>query len=154
MREILNRNYPGVEFLQWPGGLVASVFANGYIAPLVVEVQSDNLEDLDSKSKAIAEVARTVPGVRDIYPSLQMDYPELRVETDRTQAALVDVSARDRRADHARGDAGQHQHAQRLDRRLERPVLLRRDLLRRPRRRRSRTPSRASRFASARTAAR
>ncbi|MFL5305397.1 MAG: efflux RND transporter permease subunit [Polyangia bacterium] len=94
MRELLNRNFPGVDFLQWPGGLVASVFSNGYIAPLVVEVESDDLAALDSQSKAIAEVARTVPGVRDVYPSLQMDYPELRVETDRTQAALVGVSAR------------------------------------------------------------
>ena len=49
MREILNRNFPGVEFLQWPGGLVASVFSNGYIAPLVVEVRGDNLEELDAQ---------------------------------------------------------------------------------------------------------
>jgi multidrug efflux pump subunit AcrB len=94
MRTILNSKYPGVEFLQWPGGLVASVFSNGYLAPLVVEVQADSLEELDAQSKAVAEVARTVPGVRDIYPSLQLDYPEIRVETDRTRAALVDVSAR------------------------------------------------------------
>ena len=94
MREILNKQYPGVEFLQWPGGLVASVFSNGYLAPLVVEVEAESLEELDAKSKAIADVARGVPGVRDIYPSIQLDYPELRVETDRTQAALVDVSAR------------------------------------------------------------
>jgi len=94
MREILNKHDPGVEFLQWPGGLVASVFSNGYLAPLAVEVQADSLEELDTKSKAIAAVARTVPGIRDIYPSMQLDYPELRVETDRTQAALVGVSAR------------------------------------------------------------
>jgi multidrug efflux pump subunit AcrB len=94
MREILDREYPGVEFLQWPGGLVASVFSNGYFAPLVVEIGGDNLEELDAQSKAIAEVARTVPGIRDVYPSLQIDYPEVRVETDRTEAAQVDVSAR------------------------------------------------------------
>jgi len=94
MRELLTKNYPGVEFLQWPGGLVASVFSNGYIAPLVVELGSDSLEVLDEQSKAVAEVARTVPGVRDVYPSLQIDYPEVRVETDRAQAALVNVSAR------------------------------------------------------------
>jgi multidrug efflux pump subunit AcrB len=94
IREILNRQNPGVELLQWPGGLVASVFSNGYIAPLVVEIGSDSLEELDTQSKAIAEVARTVPGIRDIYPSLQIDYPEVRVETDRTEAALVNVSAR------------------------------------------------------------
>jgi multidrug efflux pump subunit AcrB len=32
-REILTREFPGVEVLQYPGGLVASVFANGYTAP-------------------------------------------------------------------------------------------------------------------------
>jgi len=94
MRDILTRHYPGVEFLQWPGGLVASVFSNGYIAPLVVEVSGDSLEELDAESRAVAEVARTVPGMRDIFPSVQINYPEIRVETDRTEAALVGVSAR------------------------------------------------------------
>jgi len=94
MRAILTSHYPGVEFLQWPGGLVASVFSNGYIGPLVVEVSGDSLEELDAASRSIAEVARTVPGVRDVFPSVQVNYPEFRVETDRTEAALVGVSAR------------------------------------------------------------
>ncbi|HVZ33012.1 MAG TPA: efflux RND transporter permease subunit, partial [Polyangiaceae bacterium] len=93
-REILNRHYPGVEFLQWPGGLVASVFSNGYIAPLVVEVRNDNLAELEEQAKAVAEVARTVAGVRDIRVSLETDYPEVRVETDREKAGLVGVSSR------------------------------------------------------------
>lgn len=95
VRRILNQSYPGAEFLQWPGGLVASVFANGYIAPVVVEVRGDNLEQINAQAHAVAQVAATVSGVRDIYPSLQMDYPEIRVETDRTKAGLVGVSARD-----------------------------------------------------------
>ncbi|HEX7672051.1 MAG TPA: efflux RND transporter permease subunit, partial [Polyangiaceae bacterium] len=94
MREILNREYPGVEFLQWPGGLVASVFANGYIAPLVVEVRGDNLAELDAQARAVADVARTVPGVRDIRVSLETGYPEVRVETVREEAGLVGVTAR------------------------------------------------------------
>jgi multidrug efflux pump subunit AcrB len=94
IREILNRHYPGVELLQWPGGLVASVFSNGYNAPLVVEVTGEDLDELDKKSRAVAEVARTVEGVRDIYPSLQMNYPEVRVELDRQAAGQVGVSAR------------------------------------------------------------
>ncbi|WP_394847641.1 efflux RND transporter permease subunit [Pendulispora brunnea] len=93
-REILVRKFPGVEFLQWPGGLVASVFANGYIAPLVLEVRGDNLAELDAQAKAIAEVARTVPGLRDVRVSLQSDYPEVRVETEREEAGLVGVTAR------------------------------------------------------------
>jgi multidrug efflux pump subunit AcrB len=94
MRAILQRDFPGVDALQWPGGLVASVFSNGYIAPLVVEVSSDNLEVLDAQSRAVAAVAREVAGVRDVYPSLEIDYPEVRVDTNRTEAALVGVTAR------------------------------------------------------------
>ena len=93
-RAILTRDYPGVSFLQWPGGLVASVFSNGYLAPLVVEVRGDSLEELYEQSMAIAEVARTVPGIRDITPQLQIDYPEVRIELDRTQAGMVGVQLR------------------------------------------------------------
>ena len=115
MREILTREFPGVEFLQWPGGLVASVFSNGYLAPLVVEVTGDSLEDLDFKSRQVADVARTIAGIRDLYPSTQVNYPEVRVETDRTSAALVGVSGSQCRSDHARGHAGQYQRTKRMD---------------------------------------
>ena len=94
-RAILVKHYPGVEFLQWPGGLVASVFSNGYIAPLVVEVRGEDLAELQRNEDAVAEVARGVPGVRDIWPTLRLDYPEVRVETDRQEAGYVGVSARD-----------------------------------------------------------
>ena len=93
-RAILTREFPGVEALQYPGGLVASVFANGYTAPLVVEVRGEKLEELDAQAKAIAEVARTVPGIRDVRSTLQMDYPEIHVDTDREKAGLVGINLR------------------------------------------------------------
>ena len=93
-RALLNRHYPGVEFLQWPGGLVASVFSNGYIAPLVVEVRNDNLAELEHQAEAVADVARNVAGVRDVRISLQTDYPEVHVDTDRAEAGLVGVTSR------------------------------------------------------------
>jgi multidrug efflux pump subunit AcrB len=94
-REILTREFPGVEVLQYPGGLVASVFANGYTAPFVVEVHNDNLQQLDEEARAVAEVARTIPGIRDVKESLQIDYPEIHVDTNREQAGLVGTSVRD-----------------------------------------------------------
>jgi multidrug efflux pump subunit AcrB len=94
-REILTREFPGVETLQYPGGLVASVFANGYTAPVVLEIRSDKLDELDAQAKAVAEVARTIAGVRDVRTSLQVDYPEIRVETDRAKAGLVGVTSVD-----------------------------------------------------------
>ncbi|MFT3707268.1 MAG: efflux RND transporter permease subunit [Archangium sp.] len=93
-RRILREEFPGVEFLQAPGGLVASVFGEGFMAPLVVEVSGDDLAQLAARSRDVADVARTVAGVRDIFPLLEMDYPEVRIDTDRQLAATVDVSAR------------------------------------------------------------
>ncbi|HEX4453369.1 MAG TPA: efflux RND transporter permease subunit [Kofleriaceae bacterium] len=95
IRHLLDERYRGIEFLQWPGGLVASVFANGYLAPLAVEIRGDNLDQLYANMKAVADVARTVPGIRDVYPTLQMEYPEVRVNTDREEAGMVGVTARD-----------------------------------------------------------
>jgi multidrug efflux pump subunit AcrB len=95
LRKALAEHFPGVTFLEWPGGLVASVFENGYIGPLAVEVRNDNLELLDAQAQAIADVARTIPGIRDIYPTLEMNYPELHVDIDRQEASMVDVTAHD-----------------------------------------------------------
>ena len=95
IREIVNREFPGVEVLQYPGGLVASVFANGYTAPFVVEVHNDNLAELNEEAQAVADVARTVPGVRDVKVSLQNDYPEVHVDVDREMAGLVGTSERE-----------------------------------------------------------
>jgi multidrug efflux pump subunit AcrB len=94
-RSILQENFPGVETLQYPGGLVASVFANGYTAPLVLEVRGDNLQLLSAEAHVLADVARSVAGVRDVRSSLQINYPELRVNVDRAKASLVGVSLRD-----------------------------------------------------------
>ena len=93
-RAILARDFPGVEFLQAPGGLVASVFNNGYLVPLVAEVRGDKLESIDEQARAVAEVMRTVAGVRDVRSSLDMNYPEVRVDVDRETAGMVGVSAR------------------------------------------------------------
>jgi multidrug efflux pump subunit AcrB len=94
-RKILNQEFPGVQIIESPGGLVASVFLNGAIAPLVVEVRGDNLEALHEQSQAVAEVMRQVAGVRDVRETLEMDYPELHVDVERTEAGMVDVTARD-----------------------------------------------------------
>jgi multidrug efflux pump subunit AcrB len=94
LRKILNDKYPGVEFVQSPGGLVANVFSNGYWAPLVAEVRGDDLNALYKQAQDVIAVARTVPGIRDIYPNLRMDYPEIHIDSDRQEASLVDVSAR------------------------------------------------------------
>lgn len=93
-RKILTEEFPGIETLQAPGGLVAKVFLGGYPGPLVLEVRGDNLLELEDQAKAIAEVARTVPGIADVKVSLENNFPEVRVETTREQASLVGLTPR------------------------------------------------------------
>jgi multidrug efflux pump subunit AcrB len=93
-RHLLTEHYPGVEFLQWPGGLVASVFSNGYYAPIAVEIQNDNLVGLEEQGEAVARIARSVGGVRDVRVQLEEDYPEIHVDTRREEAGQVGVTAR------------------------------------------------------------
>jgi multidrug efflux pump subunit AcrB len=95
MRHLLNEHDPGVEFMQWPGGLVASVFSNGYIAPMAVEIRADDLESLDEQAGVVADDARTIGGVRDVRNQLELDYPEVHVDTERDQAGLVGLTLRD-----------------------------------------------------------
>jgi multidrug efflux pump subunit AcrB len=94
IREVLTTDFPGVEALQYPGGLVASVFANGYVAPIAIEIRGDHLDELHERAAAVMEVARTVPGVRDVRESVQFDYPELHVDTERAKAGMVGADAR------------------------------------------------------------
>lgn len=94
-RKLLEQHYPGVDFLQAPGSIVASIFNNGYRAPGVLEIRGDDLEELSAASSAVLEVAREVPGLRDVYTNLETSYPELRLDTDRERAGMVGVSARD-----------------------------------------------------------
>jgi multidrug efflux pump subunit AcrB len=95
MRAILARHYPGVDVLEAPGGLVASVFNDGYLAPLVLEIEANDLETLHEASLDVMAVAREVHGLRDPYATLETDYPELRIAQDRTIAGMVGLSSRD-----------------------------------------------------------
>ena len=94
-RQILVQHYPGVDFLQAPGGVVASVFNNGYNAPFVVEIEDDELARLRDASFEVAQVGRQVAGLRDPFLMLETNYPELRIATDRAVAGLIGLSARD-----------------------------------------------------------
>lgn len=58
-------------------------------------MRGDSLESLGAAQSAVMDVARGVPGLRDVFPGLESDYPELKVSVDREVAGQLGVSARD-----------------------------------------------------------
>ena len=72
---------------------------------------------LEAQAQARSPRSRArVPASATSASTLQTDYPEIHVDTIREQAGMVGVTARDGGAGHARRDARQHQHAERVDR--------------------------------------
>ncbi len=116
MRQLLVKHYPGVEFLQWPGGLVASVFSNGYVAPIAVEVEEDNLPLLEDQGQR-DRGGRAVRRRSARHPRSAADrLPRNPCRHDPRAGGLGRGDGAAGGADHARRDARQYQHAERLDR--------------------------------------
>ena len=150
-RAILVHDYPGVDFLQWPGGLVASVFSNGYSAPLVVEVRGDSLEQLDAQSRAVAESRAPSAACATCGRRSRSTIPRsTSTPIARRPARSASPRARRRRRRSTRRSATSTRR--RVGRRRQRRVLLRRHRVRRQAR--STTPPRCApcRCGSARTA--
>ncbi len=95
-RAILHHDFPGVEARRNTRAAWSPVFfANlSYPAPIVVEIAGDDIDTLDAQARLVAEVAQTVGGIVDVRESMQVDYPEVRVETDRAKVGLVGASLR------------------------------------------------------------
>ena len=87
-REILNRDFPGVEFLQWPGGPGGQRVrqrlhrAAGRRGP---RRQAGGARGAGPRRRRGG--ARRSPACATCGVSLQMNYPEVRVETDRSRPA-------------------------------------------------------------------
>ena len=78
MRRLLVEHYPGVEFLQWPGGLVASVFSNGYVAPIALE----------PRELPVRRGARFAVGLRNL-PEAAGDFAAGALQPTRNRARIA-----------------------------------------------------------------
>jgi multidrug efflux pump subunit AcrB len=95
IRERLRERFPGNDFFFETGGMIRRILNAGAVAPIEVEVYGrDNAgrralaRELDAR---IAHLSR----VRDTYMPQGMDLPQLRIDVDRTKAALLGFTEND-----------------------------------------------------------
>jgi multidrug efflux pump subunit AcrB len=91
----LAKEMPDVSAYFQSGGLVDAVLNLGLPAPVDVQVSGQNLKGAYDIASQIGEQLRKEPGVQDIYTPQDLDYPALKVNIDRTQAAQLGLAQKE-----------------------------------------------------------
>jgi cobalt-zinc-cadmium resistance protein CzcA len=93
------KQYPGVIF-NYSQPIIDNVAeaVAGINASFAVKIFGPNLEQLDIKADSVADVLRTIPGVRDLGVMRNIGQPELSILLDEERMAAFGVSAADAQA--------------------------------------------------------
>ena len=87
--------FPGVSMYFDPGGLVKRVTSFGSQKAVDVEIYGYDLEKARDVIARVKEIMEQIPGLADIEPSREENYPEVNVTVDREKAALLGISETD-----------------------------------------------------------
>lgn len=77
------------------GGLSDAILNQGLPAPIDVQVMGTNLEKTTAIARDIAGRFRGIRGVNDVYIPQDVDYPAVRLNVDRSKAALLGLTERE-----------------------------------------------------------
>jgi CzcA family heavy metal efflux pump len=87
--------FPGVSMYFDPGGLVKRVTSFGSQKAVDVEIYGYDLEQARDVIARVKGIMEQIPGLADIEPSREENYPEVNVTVDREKAALLGISEAD-----------------------------------------------------------
>ena len=95
LREELPKELPGVSFAFLPADIVSQILNFGLPSPIDVQVMGFNAAaNRDYANNLFAEIQK-VPGLADIRMQQPNDYPEFRVNVDRTRAEELGLTQHD-----------------------------------------------------------
>lgn len=87
--------FPGVSMYFDPGGLIKRVTSFGSQKAVDVEIYGYDFEKARDVIALVKEIMERTPGLADIEPSREENYPEINVTVDREKAALLGISETD-----------------------------------------------------------
>ena len=95
LRERLPQEFPGATFSFLPADIISQILNFGAPAPIDVQITGPNrAANLVYINEVMARMKR-VTGIADVRLAQATDYPELRVDVDRTRADQLGVTERD-----------------------------------------------------------
>ncbi|MDH4078258.1 MAG: efflux RND transporter permease subunit [Nitrospira sp.] len=95
VRTKVTKLFPGVSMYFDPGGLVKRVTSFGSQKAVDVEIYGHDFEKARQAIAQVKEVMEHTPGLADIEPSREENYPEVNVTVDREKAALLGITETD-----------------------------------------------------------
>jgi multidrug efflux pump subunit AcrB len=87
--------FPGVAMSFDPGGLIKRVTSFGSQKAIDVEIYGHDFDKAREVIDRVKEIMEQTPGLADIEPSREENYPEVNLTVDREKAALLGISEAD-----------------------------------------------------------
>jgi multidrug efflux pump subunit AcrB len=95
LRRVLPQVYPSTMFAFLSADIVSQILNFGLPAPLDVQISGFNVEANRPFAQNLLARLRAIPGLVDLRIQQASDYPQIRVEVDRSKAALLGLTERD-----------------------------------------------------------
>ncbi|MGA7256025.1 MAG: efflux RND transporter permease subunit [Terracidiphilus sp.] len=92
LRQVLAREYPGVDFYELPVDIVTEILDFGTPSPIDIQVTGSKLNENRALAERMLNQIRYEPGVVDARIQQPFNYPEWTVDVDRTRAAEVGLT--------------------------------------------------------------
>ena len=95
LRQVLPEKFPGVQFYFLPADIVTQILNFGLPAPIDIQIDGADIQGNKVIAGKILDEIRQVPGIVDARIQQTFDYPNLRVDIDRTKAVQGGFTERD-----------------------------------------------------------
>jgi multidrug efflux pump subunit AcrB len=95
IREALSRKFPGTTFYFLPADMVTQILNFGLPAPIDIQIDGDDMNGNRVVADRILDQVRGVPGIVDARIQQQFDYPDFKINVDRTKAQQVGLTEQD-----------------------------------------------------------
>jgi multidrug efflux pump subunit AcrB len=95
LRRVLPRDFPGTSFAFLPADIISQILNFGAPAPIDVQITGPNAAANEAYIEKVTERMTHVTGIADVRLQQATNYPELKVNVDRTLADRLNITEKD-----------------------------------------------------------
>ncbi|MDQ6705646.1 MAG: efflux RND transporter permease subunit [Acidobacteriota bacterium] len=95
LRNVLRGEFPYLTFFFQPANITNQILNFGLPAPIDIQIVGRDAKNNYKVAREIERRVSLIPGAVDVHIHQEIDYPEIRVNVDRTKADQVGITQRD-----------------------------------------------------------